>query len=206
MARHEASGIWEGSDLHTILVALERVAAANPGSPAPALLDVGGNIGTYSFVAAAFGYPVRAFEAMPRNVQAMYQTLCWNPQLRERLTLFPYALSDAEATCAVMSHHTNVANGILVCSEEQLAQHQELDVRGTTHAVLLGDYMGAVRSDILKIDVEGFEPIVLRGAGATHAALQAEPRLVLRLHAMPDIPRLLQDCIPTAQNWRAGPA
>ena len=167
------TGLWEKNELHTVLTALERAAAADPDAPTPALLDIGANIGTYSLVAAAFGYTVRAFEAMPRNAQAIYQTLCWNPQLRERLTLFPYALGEEEAACAVMSIPGNVANGNLVCTDEQLAQHQDMVVRGATHTVRLGEYLGGVRSDVMKIDVEGFEPMVLRGAGALPALLSA---------------------------------
>lgn len=102
---------------------------------------------------------------MPRNVQAIYQTLCWNPELREQLTLFPYALGDEEASCAVMSIPSNVANGNVVCSDDQMSTHQDMEVHGATHTVRLGDYLGAVRSDVMKIDVEGFEPMVLRGAG-----------------------------------------
>lgn len=159
------AGFWEPGEIHAILVALDRIAAANPDGPVPALLDIGANVGTFSLVAAAFGYTVRAFEAMPRNAQAIYQTLCWNPSIRERLTLFPYALGEEEASCAVMSVFNNVANGNLVCTDEQLARHQDMERRGVTHVVRLGDYLGGVRSDVMKIDVEGFEPHVLRGAG-----------------------------------------
>eukprot|EP00892_Ulva_mutabilis_P000857 jgi/Ulvmu1/10772/UM069_0006.1 len=168
------AGIWEEPELHTVLTALERVAAkADASVPLPSLLDIGANIGTFSLVAAAFGYPVRAFEALPRNAQAIYQTLCWNPVLRKRLTVFPYALGEEEASCAVMSIPGNVANGNLVCSDEQLAQHGDMVQRGVTHAVRLGDYLGGVRSDVMKIDVEGFEPIVLRGAGTALDSVQA---------------------------------
>ena len=166
------SGTWEETEIHAVLTALERAvevnrsAGTNSTAPAPALLDIGANIGTFSLVAAAFGYTVRAFEAMPRNARAIYQTLCWNPQLRERLTLFPYALGEDEASCAVMSIPGNVANGNLVCTDEQLAQHHDMERRGVTHTVRLGEYLGGVRSDVMKIDVEGFEPMVLRGAGA----------------------------------------
>eukprot|EP00892_Ulva_mutabilis_P003094 jgi/Ulvmu1/12786/UM097_0013.1 len=166
-------GIWEFAELNTILEALERVAAANASAPPPTLLDIGANVGTFSFMAAAFGYPVRSFEAMPRNVQAIHQTLCWNPELRERITIFPYALGEEEAACAVVSLDTNLANGNVVCSEEQMREHQDMEVRGVVHTVRLGDYLGTQRSDVMKIDVEGFEPMVLRGAGTALESVQA---------------------------------
>lgn len=159
--------------MHTIIVALERVAAANPGGPVPALLDIGANLGVFSLAAAAFGYPVRAFEALPRNAQAIYQTLCWNPQLQERVTLFPYALGEEEVACRVMSLPNNIANGNLVCSDDQLAQHKDMQTRGVAYTVRLGDYLAGVRSDVLKIDVEGFEPHVLNSAGTVAILLRS---------------------------------
>eukprot|EP00892_Ulva_mutabilis_P002443 jgi/Ulvmu1/1219/UM109_0017.1 len=159
-------GTWEESELHTVLTGLERAAPLRLDGGDPVLLDIGANLGTYTFMAAAFGYPVRAFEAMPRNVAAIHQTLCWNPAIAERVTLFPFALAEEEARCAVLATTFNVANGLLVCSDEQLKLHLDFEIAGQTHAVRLGDYLGAVRSDVMKMDVEGFEPMVLRSAGS----------------------------------------
>ena len=148
-----------------MLTALERAAPLRPDGEDAVLLDIGANLGTYSVMAAAFGYPVRAFEAMPRNVAAIHQTLCWNADLSERVTVFPYGLAEEEAACAVVVASFNVANGLLACTDEQLHGHEDFEVAGHTHTVRLGDYLGAVRSDVMKMDVEGFEPMVLRSAG-----------------------------------------
>eukprot|EP00892_Ulva_mutabilis_P002455 jgi/Ulvmu1/1220/UM109_0018.1 len=165
-------GTWEESELHTVLTALERAAPLRPDGGDPVLLDIGANLGTYTLMAAAFGYPVRAFEAMPRNVAAIHQTLCWNPALAERVTLFPFALAEEDARCAVLVARFNVANGLLACSDEQLQVHEGFEVAGHTHAVRLGEYLGAVRSDVMKMDVEGFEPMVVRSAGAALDGVQ----------------------------------
>eukprot|EP00892_Ulva_mutabilis_P012302 jgi/Ulvmu1/9444/UM052_0008.1 len=168
------NGIGERSTLHTMLTALERGAAAGPGGPTTALLDIGANLGTYSMVAAAFGFSVRAFEAMPRNVQALHQTLCWNPELRARLTVFPYALTDKDTRCAVVASADNVSDGRLACSQEQLAQYEaeEFVHRGVAHAVRLGDYLGETRSDVLRLDVDGLAPLVMRAAGKALTRIQ----------------------------------
>ena len=150
-----------------MLTALERAAVANKIDVAPALLDAGAHIGTFSIVAAAFGYTVRAFEAMPRSTQAIYQTLCWNPELRKRLTLFPYALGEEEKVCNVVALRNNLTTSNVVCTPDQMAQHPDMEVQGGAQMVQLGDYLGGVRSDVMKISVEGFEPMVLKGAGAT---------------------------------------
>ena len=138
------------------------------------MLDIGANMGTYSLVAAAFGYTARAFEALPRSVQAIQQTLCWNPQLRERLTLFPYALGEEDGTCEIVSDPSKVP-GAVVCNDTQRAGHAAAAVVAEAHLVRLGEYLGAVRSDVMKISLEGSETMALRGAGASplpHSACQ----------------------------------
>lgn len=95
-------GVWEPAEVKTIMNALQRVSTgARSHTNAPdlvpqedraVLLDIGANVGIFSFVAASFGYTVYAFEAMPRNVAALHQTLCWNPELHSTLTVRPPCL------------------------------------------------------------------------------------------------------------------
>lgn len=66
-------------EVQTIIEALQR-STHDPVNGAAVLLDMGANVGAFSFVAAVLGYQVYSFEAMPRNV--LHQTL----QLRNRMT------------------------------------------------------------------------------------------------------------------------
>lgn len=94
-----SAGVWEAAEVRTILEALQRVPTRAPShvfadavvsqEDRAVLLDIGANIGIFSFVAAVLGYTVYSFEAMPRNVAALHQTLCWNPGLRDTLTVSP---------------------------------------------------------------------------------------------------------------------
>ena len=45
------------------------------------------DVGVFSLVAEMLGYTAYAVEAIPRNVQALHETLCCNPYLRSRLTV-----------------------------------------------------------------------------------------------------------------------
>lgn len=167
------AGHWEYHEIRTILTALQLVDQDNADARPPLLLDVGANLGTYSIVAAALGYDVIAFEAMERNVAAIHQTLCWTPELRERITLFPYALGADELSCFVVSDTVNVADGHVVCNEEEVAAMAGALSRATVHSVRLGDYLSSVKADVMKIDVEGYEPHVLAGAGAAPKCMRS---------------------------------
>jgi FkbM family methyltransferase len=80
--------------------------------------------------------------------------------------VFPYGLAEEEKACLVVSDSINVADGHVICNEEQLERYKgEVSGRGTVHTVRLGDYMSGVDVDVVKIDVEGYEPHVLAGAG-----------------------------------------
>eukprot|EP00892_Ulva_mutabilis_P003935 jgi/Ulvmu1/1913/UM012_0073.1 len=174
-------GTWEISEVEAVLTALERsdvlrnaIASlsapppdAAPAAP-PVLVDIGANLGVYTIVAAALGYPVIAFEALPRNVAAIHQTLCWNPELAERVTLFPYALGAAERSCVVMSDDGNVGDGHLGCTNGAVISRlrKRMPPRAAVQSVRLGDYLAGVPVDVLKLDVEGYEPMVLAGAGS----------------------------------------
>ena len=172
------AGVWEISEVDAVLTALER-SYATSAPRRPVLVDIGANLGVFSLVAAALGYDVIAFEAMARNVDAIWQTLCWNPELRERVTLFPYALGNADRSCAVLADIGNVGDGHLACSEHTVRSYRHMARRGAAHSVRLGDYLEGVAADVVKLDVEGYEPHVLAGAGAASDPLHISPRLVL---------------------------
>lgn len=107
------------------------------------------------------------------------------------MQVFPYGLSDHEQACMMMSLKTNVANGNVICTDEQLATYTagqgtgNMVKRGTTHTVRLAEHFrGGPQVDALKMDVEGFEPYVLSGAGTLSAPnsdfVLAKPELQVR--------------------------
>jgi hypothetical protein len=75
-------------------------------------------------------------------------------------------LSDKEQSCFVLSDHINVGDGIMACQENSQVPYVAptgYSIRDTLDLVTLDSL---VDQDIwlLKIDVEGFEPLVFRGA------------------------------------------
>lgn len=134
-------------------------------------VDIGANIGSISLQVAARGVPTIAIEPMPHNLDLLKSSLCHpaNVAIAKRITLIETGLSDTARNCSIWSHLNNRGNGQIVCdSDAAPAQCPECvrmsDVPVTTLDALFADYdherfpIGAV-----KIDVECFEPLVMKG-------------------------------------------
>ena len=144
-------GAWEPTEVNSVLWGLHDV--EQQGVERPVFLDVGSNIGVFALSAAVVGYDVIAFEAMERNQQAIYSTLCANPALHERVTLLPYALGASNAACTMFSDSQNVADGHVACTEEARDDllRQLYTERSSMHVVTLGDYMDDVPVHVMKV-------------------------------------------------------
>jgi len=124
------------------------------------VVDVGANVGWYTFLAADRVGPkgrVVAFEPEEENFQLLSQSLRENP--RPQVEIARVSVSD----------HEGVEQ--LSLSEEAASFHSISRTVGprsvTVPAVPLGrelERRGMVTADLLKVDVEGGEPKVLRGA------------------------------------------
>lgn len=140
--------------------------------PGDVVLDVGANVGFYSLLAArAAGKAGRvvAFEPLQRNVE----------RLRRHLEL--NHLSEVEVIQAAVSD----SSGVRWFSKGEYEATGRLDSSGEIEvaALSLDDFhaQGKLpRVDVIKIDVEGAELEVLRGAARVLTALR--PCLVVELH------------------------
>ena len=93
-----AKGFWE-------IRSLDEMAALSPSltipksstTPAEAtatFYDVGANIGYYSFLFAAAGYNVIAFEPEKSNIALFRASMCLNANINHRIKLYDYVISD----------------------------------------------------------------------------------------------------------------
>merc|ERR1719401_408937 len=170
-----ATGYFEGWKDHPYELAPKLTKGRRSAGPMPSagdgarLLDVGAQIGYYSFFFAANGYNVIAVEPMTRNLEMIRATLCKNPDLASRIDLHPVALSSHETGHCDMFHRTlNFGNGMLACTEEQRRAmwrkfsdwvFREQVPLMTLNAVL----SGVDRVDLVKMDVERSECAILEG-------------------------------------------
>ena len=114
--------------------------------PGMTVLDVGAHIGLFSVLAATRGAKVIAFEPEPRNLALLRKNV-------EGLAVevVPKAVSDRVGTARLGLHPDNKGRHSIVDDEQKDA----IPVPTTTLSM---------DADIIKLDVEGAEPLVLKGA------------------------------------------
>lgn len=114
--------------------------------------DVGAHAGLYSLIAARRSARVYAFEPLEENRSWLRRNLRVNG-LEHRVTILPFALGDRSGAGRFYAEPSGM--------EGQLS-----DEGGTTIEVRSPDALDLQPPDVLKIDVEGAEAAVLRGARA----------------------------------------
>lgn len=184
------SGMWEVDESRAFLTHMAAFAQKRGLQPEEVyMLDIGANLGWHGLVAAVAGYRVLAFEPMEGNLGALRRTLCETPALLQRYTLVPKGLSDARQRCAFFAARENSGNGLTACGgTEAVASRDDLAVHQWGKLVRVGEFeldrldgvLGAAaralrdRIGLIKIDVEGHEEQVFRGAPCFLAAAQPE--------------------------------
>lgn len=167
-----AFGYWEVSN------------ASEFGKPGQAL-DIGGQIGFYTFLLAYGGWNVTTFEPMDRNLAFIRATLCQNPILASRIKLLPIGLGSQNQVCGMASARNNAGNGIVQCKGDgELFEGSGVEFLpvGSFQIRRLDEVVreqGISRIDFMKLDIEGYQCEVFKGAGDPVKFLTAyKPRLI----------------------------
>jgi FkbM family methyltransferase len=126
---------------------------------ADAVIDVGANSGVFSCIAADKGKAVYAFEPMPQILRILAQTVERN-NLAAAIEIFPIAASDS---CGVAKFYGKGQGASLVKGWADQPSYDAIYVATNTLDRLLGERL-AGQKIVIKLDVEGAELAVLRGA------------------------------------------
>ncbi|MCP3730811.1 FkbM family methyltransferase [Sphingomonas sp. MG17] len=126
-------------------------------------LDIGANLGVVAVrMAQMVGSSgrVHAFEPSPMAVKYLTETLSRNPELK--ISLHQYALGAVESSLRLSVPHGNSGMASFVWQFDQgSAETVEVSVKKLDNII---ENIGIKKLSFVKIDVEGFEGEVLRGA------------------------------------------
>lgn len=161
-------------------------------------VDVGANVGLYSLYACAANPTTTAiaFEAVDRVADLLDRNIAGSG-LAGRIEVRRVAVSDTTGTVRFIIPDTAVPATARLSDAQHVAASAsttELEVP----CVTLADALAGTSPDLIKIDVEGAEDIVLRGAG--DLLERARPGLILEV--LPEGPIEALDAILTAASYR----
>ncbi|TPX34734.1 hypothetical protein SmJEL517_g02711 [Synchytrium microbalum] len=170
-------GHWELPEVLNMIAKLRDVQTRwAPLQKKPTFLDIGANVGFFSFSAAASGFNVVAVEMMASNQLSLYKSICRNPTFPPLMRVIPYGLGEAKdnntgrSECLAYSLETNSRNGIVKCGNNVNAADipKGFSLMGTTVIVQFDELVPVVpelsQVGVVKLDTEGFEAHVVRGA------------------------------------------
>jgi len=147
--------IWEQDITSNIIFALSYMNKKNGENVT--FVDIGANIGWFSFYVTSSLLPfvhTYSFEAMPRNILFLRNSLCANERLQNSITINGYGLSNQERYCRIFSHERNTQNGVVHCNDIA-PESNEMIYRGNVHLLPLDNVFNTPIS-VIKMDVEGF--------------------------------------------------
>jgi FkbM family methyltransferase len=127
------------------------------------VLDVGANVGDWTTMAAGKlpGATIHAFEIVPETFEAMRARCAGSPTVRA----YPFGLSDVPGEVVV--YCAKDLSAVATCVPDITRMFLKVEPGTVKSRVTTGDLfcaeIGVDRIDFLKLDVEGFEPQVLRG-------------------------------------------
>lgn len=143
------------------------------------VLDIGANIGWFSLVAArkiGLNGRIHAFEPRPVTSKMLARTIASN-NLQSIIKLWDCALSDSPGTVKLSwGVNTDNPGGSFISKQGSIDGHESVSVR----TVRLDDLLPEVDPEIIKIDVEGAEPLVFKGG--SKMLKRSKPLILSELH------------------------
>ena len=157
---------WEGSLAQNCLRALEYYSKKkNIENNDIYFLDIGGNVGWFTFYLGKFGYKIISFEVWEVNNYILYKNYCLNKDVN--VILINKGLDAEDKKCTFKTASGNKGNGMIFC-ENRDKYRSELDGETFNNVELTKlsryyNYLSDKNLAFIKMDVEGSEANVLKG-------------------------------------------
>ena len=126
------------------------------------VLDIGGNVGFYSFFLGKFGYKVLTFEASDINNYILYKNYCLNKDVN--VTIINKGLDKEDRNCILRTASHNVGNGMIFCENRE---KNDSEFNGEIFNIEITKFSRYIKFlsnknlAVIKIDVEGAEGNVI---------------------------------------------
>ena len=122
------------------------------------VLDIGANIGWYTFFLGKYGYKILSFEPSYLNMYILHKNYCLNRKLN--VTLIRKGLYTEEKNCDFYISKGNIGDGWVLCDKNASDIPKHLIKSGQTILTRLSNYVSFLSKNnlaLIKIDVEGSE-------------------------------------------------
>lgn len=161
---------------------LECAVVARLIKPGMTIVDVGANFGWYTLLAASIVGPsgrVIALEPDPRPRKELARNIQLNPQFHN-IEIVPKAASDVSGTVSFAMPKASALSHIRTDDEQSFIAAP--NIATVTLTELFRELqLGSV--DFIKIDIEGAEPMALRGLAEELASGRSRPSLLVEVEA-----------------------
>jgi FkbM family methyltransferase len=139
------------------------------------VLDIGANIGYYALLEASLEgtKKVYALEPDPRNITLLEKNVRLNG-FGDRIQIYPYAVSDKNGTeTFYLGERSNVSSFV---------KRGDVVGQAEVKCITLDDFEHIQEVDFIRMDVEGYEVPILRGARNFLTKTKKPIKIIMELH------------------------
>ena len=156
---------WEGRDTMNIIKALNYYSnKTNIKNEDIYIMDLGTNIGWYSFYLGKYGYKILSFEPDHINYYLLRKSYCLNKDVN--IIIINRGVHSEEKKCEYYLHIGNEGNGLIFCDKNAEIQKNILKYKGEVFLTKLSNFIPFLSDKnlaFIKIDVEGSEEKAIKG-------------------------------------------
>ena len=157
------SGSWESSSMRKIINCLNYYSQKKKLSKKEiTVLDIGANVGWYSFYLANDGYKLYSFEVSRINSYILKKNFCLNENIN--VTIINKGIGLKEEKCLLHHPSHNIGNAVILCGENAKISRNTKNLTEEVEFTKLSnyyDFLSEKNIALIKLDVEGSEGKVI---------------------------------------------